>query len=114
MKPTDPTFQPMSALFHLRRCPYSVSCCLCSAYLEAEVDVDDPDRPVYLLGESFGGVLALAVAAAKTDLVDRLVLVNPATSYEASIWPRLGPVLAKLPDVSLHAHAPPSTAGTPA
>lgn len=73
----------------------------CSAYLEAEVDVDNPDRPVYLLGESFGAVLALAVASAKTDLVDRLVLVNPATSYETSIWPRLGPVLAKLPDVSL-------------
>ena len=66
--------------------------------------MDDPDRPVYLLGESFGGLLALAVAAAKTDLVDRLVLVNPATSYEASVWPRLGPVLAKLPDVSLCAH----------
>ena len=63
------------------------------------MDVDNPDRPVYLLGESFGAVLALAVAAAKTDLVDRLVLVNPATSYEASIWPRLGPVLANLPDV---------------
>lgn len=76
-----------------------------SAYLEAEVDTDDPDRPVYLLGESFGAVLALAVAAAKTDLVDRLVLVNPATSYENSIWPRLGPALAKLPDVCLCGHS---------
>lgn len=72
----------------------------CRAYLEAEVDIDDPERPVYLLGESFGAVLALAVAHAKTDLVDRLVLVNPATSYEQSIWPRLGPALANLPDVS--------------
>ena len=84
--------------------------CDCSAYLDAEVDVDDPDRPVYLLGESFGAVLALAVAAAKNNLVDRLVLVNPATSYENSIWPRLGPALAKLPDVcpcchSQHTHA---------
>lgn len=68
------------------------------------MDIDDPDRPVYLLGESFGAVLTLAVAAAKTDLVDRLVLVNPATSYENSIWPRLGPALAKLPDVSLCPH----------
>ena len=73
----------------------------CRSYLEAEVNVDDPDRPVYLLGESFGAVLALAVAHDKTDLVDRLVLVNPATSYEKSIWPRLGPAVAKLPDVSL-------------
>lgn len=28
-----------------------------------------PERPVYLLGESFGGVLALAVAEARPDLV---------------------------------------------
>ncbi|KAL3153931.1 hypothetical protein ABBQ32_013493 [Trebouxia sp. C0010 RCD-2024] len=82
------------------RTPFTGLVDIINAYLEAEVDVDDPDRPVYLLGESFGGVLALAVAAAKTDLVDRLVLVNPATSYEASIWPRLGPVLAKLPDAA--------------
>ena len=73
----------------------------CRRYLEAEVDINDPDRPVYLLGESFGAVLALAIAHDKTDLVDRLVLVNPATSYEQSIWPRLGPALANLPEVTL-------------
>ena len=28
-----------------------------------------PERPVYLLGESFGGVMALAVAEARPDLV---------------------------------------------
>ena len=77
----------------------------CSAYLDAEVDKADPNRPVYLLGESFGAVLTLAVAAARNDLVDRLVLVNPATSYENSIWPRLGPALAKLPDVRSCAHS---------
>ena len=66
------------------------------------MDVNEPERPVYLLGESFGAVLALAVAHDKTDLVDRLVLVNPATSYEKSIWPRLGPALANLPDVSIN------------
>ena len=65
------------------------------------MDVDKPDRPVYLLGESFGAVLALAVAHDKPDLVDRLVLVNPATSYEKSIWPRVGPLLAEVPDVRL-------------
>ena len=74
---------------------------ICRAYLEQEVDVDKPERPVYLLGESFGAVLALAVAHDKPDLVDRLVLVNPATSYEKSIWPRVGPLLAQVPDVSL-------------
>lgn len=80
------------------RTPFNGLVQIIKSYLEAEVDVDDPDRPVYLLGESFGAVLALAVAHDKTDLVDRLVLVNPATSYEKSIWPRLGPALAKLPD----------------
>jgi pimeloyl-ACP methyl ester carboxylesterase len=56
-------------------------------------------RPVYLLGESFGGVLALAVAERLGPaLVDRLVLVNPATSFAESVWPRAGGVLASLPD----------------
>lgn len=59
----------------------------------------DPQRPVYLLGESFGAVLALAVAAQRPDLVDRLVLVNPATSFQRSVWPSLGPLLPRVPKV---------------
>ena len=58
-----------------------------------------PERPVYLLGESFGGVLALAVAEARPDLVDRVVLVNPATSFPRSLWPMLGPFLPQVPKV---------------
>lgn len=58
-----------------------------------------PDRPAYLLGESFGGVLALAVAQARPDLVDRVVLVNPATSFPRSVWPALGPLLPRVPKV---------------
>lgn len=58
-----------------------------------------PERPVYLLGESFGGILAVAVAAARPDLVNRVVLVNPATSYERSAWPVLGPLLPMVPQV---------------
>ena len=54
-------------------------------FLRDEVPRHSPTRPVYLLGESFGGVLALAVAAAAPELVDRLVLVNPATSFETSL-----------------------------
>ena len=34
------------------------------------------ERPVFLLGESFGGILALAVAAGRPDLCDRIVLVS--------------------------------------
>ena len=53
---------------------------------------------MYLLGESFGGILALAVALRLPRVVHRLVLVNPATSYPRSPWPQLGPRLAQLPD----------------
>jgi pimeloyl-ACP methyl ester carboxylesterase len=50
-----------------------------------------PAVPVYLLGESFGAVLALAVAARCPNSVDRICLVNPATSYAGSIWPQARP-----------------------
>lgn len=55
---------------------------------------------MYLLGESFGGILALAVAAARPDLVDRIVLVNPATSFPRTQWQRLGPLLTSVPQAS--------------
>ena len=41
----------------------------CREYLEIIVMQCPPERPVYLLGESFGGVMALAVAEARPDLV---------------------------------------------
>lgn len=53
-------------------------------------------RPVYLLGESFGGLLALAIAKG-SPFVDRVVLVNPATSFADSPWPQMGSVLTSLP-----------------
>lgn len=65
--------------------------------MEVLVGQSPPERPVYLLGESFGGVLALAVAEARPDLVDRIVLVNPATSFGRSPWPMLGPLLPRVP-----------------
>ncbi|KAF5840699.1 hypothetical protein DUNSADRAFT_15794 [Dunaliella salina] len=55
-----------------------------------------PERPVYLMGEGFGGVLALAVAL-ESALVNRLVLVNPSTSYMRSSTRTLGLLLAELP-----------------
>lgn len=66
------------------------------AYLRDEVLRHPPTRPVYLLGESFGGVLAVAVAAECPHLVDRVVLVNPATSYPRSVWPLIGPLLPQV------------------
>lgn len=40
-----------------------------------------PSRPIYLCGESFGGCLALKLAAHFPQLCDRLILVNPASSF---------------------------------
>jgi len=70
------------------------------AYLERERAGEGSEgRRVYLLGESFGGVLALCVAQRRPDLVDALVVVNPATSYASSAWPALGNgVLLNVPE----------------
>jgi len=45
-----------------------------------------PHQSIYLCGESFGGCLALQTVQKAPDLVDRLVLVNPATGFHRSIW----------------------------
>jgi hypothetical protein len=77
----------------------AVLCCVCSCQvlIKAELDSSDAGRPVYLLGESFGGLLSLALAIKLGDYIDRLVLVNPASSFSDSPWPALGPLLAQLP-----------------
>eukprot|EP00930_Biecheleria_cincta_P095969 TRINITY_DN87852_c0_g1_i1.p1 TRINITY_DN87852_c0_g1~~TRINITY_DN87852_c0_g1_i1.p1 ORF type:complete len:873 (-),score=115.58 TRINITY_DN87852_c0_g1_i1:279-2861(-) len=55
-------------------------------------------RKVLLLGESFGGLLSLAVALRLgSGQLKGLVLVNPATSFGRTIWPLLGRVLAAIP-----------------
>lgn len=66
------------------------------ALIKAELQWNDAGRPVYLLGESFGGIMSLALAYKLGDLVDRLVLVNPASSFNNSIWPAAGPLLAQV------------------
>ena len=53
------------------------------------------DRPVTLVGESFGGLLATYIALrAKKGLVSNLVLINPATSFDRTAWPILAPMIA--------------------
>ena len=59
---------------------------------------NEEDRAVYLLGESMGGLVALGVAQTRPDLVDYLILVNPASSFDRSPWPRVGPLLPNLPE----------------
>lgn len=67
-------------------------------YLAHELEHSDPSRPVYLLGESFGGILALQCALDfGPEKVHRVILVNPATSFVNAPWAQLGPILTNLP-----------------
>lgn len=45
-----------------------------------------PQTPIYLCGESFGGCLALAVATEAPWLWQRLILVNPASCFRQRPW----------------------------
>ncbi|CAM0908528.1 unnamed protein product [Alopecurus aequalis] len=56
-----------------------------------------PNRPIYITGDSFGGCLAISVAARnpETDLV--LTLVNPATSSAKASLQAILPVLETVP-----------------
>lgn len=46
----------------------------------------NPNRSVYLCGESFGGCLAMKVALRCPQLFDRIILVNPASSFNQRPW----------------------------
>ncbi|XP_031382598.1 acyltransferase-like protein At3g26840, chloroplastic isoform X2 [Punica granatum] len=59
---------------------------------------NSPNRPIYLVGESLGACLALAVAARNPDLDLVLILSNPATSFNASQAQSLVPLLEIMPD----------------
>jgi pimeloyl-ACP methyl ester carboxylesterase len=54
-----------------------------------------PARPIYLCGESFGGCLALQLTACHPGLIDRLILVNPASSATRQNWMQWGASLTK-------------------
>jgi pimeloyl-ACP methyl ester carboxylesterase/1-acyl-sn-glycerol-3-phosphate acyltransferase len=67
--------------------------------------VGNSSRPVYIIGESFGGLLTTAVGMqlrnreqklGKPNPVKGLVLVNPATSFDESGWDITAPLLAML------------------
>lgn len=46
-------------------------------------------RKVYLCGESYGGCLALQILLMAPELLDRLILINPASSLRQQAWLRL-------------------------
>lgn len=58
-------------------------------------------RAVYLCGESFGGCLAMQVLSLSPHLFDRVILVNPASSFRRLPWMQLGSMLTRqLPDLA--------------
>jgi pimeloyl-ACP methyl ester carboxylesterase len=84
------TFSLMSLNIPVKdRTPFEGLVDLCVEYINSLAASVTPTRPIYLLGESFGGILALAVAANCRQTIDRVILVNPATSYEDSVWPQV-------------------------
>ncbi|KAF8401544.1 hypothetical protein HHK36_012486 [Tetracentron sinense] len=60
-----------------------------------------PNKPIYMVGDSLGGCLALAVAAHNPTIDLILILSNPATSFGKS---RLQPVLPILEALSEELH----------
>lgn len=57
-------------------------------------------QPVYLCGESFGGCLALKVLLRSPQLFNRVLLLNPASSFKLSFWAYWGSYLVQpLPEV---------------
>ncbi|XAR54563.1 Diacylglycerol O-acyltransferase [Bertholletia excelsa] len=64
-----------------------------------------PNKPIYVVGDSFGGCLALAVAAHNPTIDLALILANPATSFGRSQLQPLLPLLEALPD-GLHFTVP--------
>ncbi|MCU0545152.1 MAG: lysophospholipase [Oscillatoriaceae cyanobacterium Prado104] len=52
-------------------------------------------RPVYLCGESFGGCLAMKVVLENPQICDRLILVNPASSFRQQPWVQWGSYLTQ-------------------
>ncbi|XP_073131070.1 phytyl ester synthase 1, chloroplastic-like [Henckelia pumila] len=67
-----------------------------------EEHMKNPMRPIYLVGESFGGCLALSVAANNPMIDLVLILVNPATSFNRSHLNPLVPVLEAFPEELRH------------
>ena len=99
-------FEDLSARFELWRMTVSTAdrssfSELVTAVVNFVEDVSDDGRHgITLIGESFGGLLAPAVALKLQDrdktYLHGLVLVNPATSFNDTNWEILGPLLTSL------------------
>ncbi|MEM1254004.1 MAG: alpha/beta hydrolase [Cyanobacteria bacterium P01_H01_bin.21] len=54
-----------------------------------------PHRLIYLCGESFGACLALKAISSASTLFDRLILLNPASSFKQQFWSAFSPTVVK-------------------
>ncbi len=58
-------------------------------------------QPVYLCGESFGGCLAMQVLTLSPHLFERVIIINPASSFRKLPWMQLGPLITqRLPSMA--------------
>lgn len=65
--------------------------------------VERSNRTVYLCGESFGGCLALQVVLLAPKLIDRLIVINPASSFKQRPWMFWGtPLIRWFPESFYH------------
>ncbi|HEY9640808.1 MAG TPA: alpha/beta fold hydrolase [Coleofasciculaceae cyanobacterium] len=58
-----------------------------------QTELKKTPRQVYLCGESFGGCLVLNVLIQMPELFDRIILINPASSFHRILWLVLGSFL---------------------
>ncbi|WP_319421855.1 alpha/beta fold hydrolase [Pleurocapsa sp. FMAR1] len=65
------------------------------ALIEAEL-AQTGDRTIYLCGESFGGCIALKMLLQAPKLFEKIILVNPASSFHRVPWLNLGSLLFPL------------------
>ena len=116
-------FNSMSTTFELWRLSVAVNDkssfgtlidSVCS-FIENVTCLDGSTRPIYIIGESFGGLLAPAVVMRLQNTFERkgqespikgLVLVNPATSFDESNWDLLAPALSSLGDLTENVSLP--------
>lgn len=58
-------------------------------------------QSVYLCGESFGGCLAMQLLTLSPHLFERVILINPASSFRKLPWMQLGPIITRqLPNLA--------------
>ncbi|HZQ32897.1 MAG TPA: alpha/beta hydrolase [Mycobacterium sp.] len=74
------------------------------AALAALLD-SDGGRPVVVMGHSFGGAIALGLAAARPDLVEGLVLLDPATGLSGRRMREIADEMLACPDYTDRAEA---------